>query len=86
MGLKCDLSDFDQGLIVGARFGGLSISKTADLLGISVPKAWVICIYVKVPLMRMLMLEFWRDICCCQDDNFSQELHVYFHVILHELK
>ena len=38
-----------------------------------------------------LMLEFWRDICCRQDDNFSQELHVYFSrtmpgLILHELQ
>ena len=33
----------------------------------------------------------WRDICCCQDDDFSQELHVYFSrtmpgLILHELQ
>ena len=59
--------------------------------GASVPTAWVICIYVKVPLMRRLMLEFWRDICCRQDDDFSQELHVYFSrtmpgLILHELQ
>ena len=33
---------------------------------------------VTVPLMLRLMLEFWRDICCRQDDDFSQELHVYF--------
>ena len=33
MGKKCDLSDFDHGMIVGARQGGLSISETADLLG-----------------------------------------------------
>ena len=46
--------------------------------GASVPMAWVICIYVKVPLMQRLMLEFWRDICCRQDNDFSQELHVYF--------
>ena len=55
------------------------------------PLAWVICIYVKVPLMWRLMLEFWRDICCCQEDDFSQELHVYFSrtmpgLILHELQ
>ena len=31
MGKKCNLSDFDCGMIVGARKGGLSTS--ADLLG-----------------------------------------------------
>ena len=46
--------------------------------GASVPAVWVICTYVKVPLMQKLMLEFWREICCRQDDNFSQVLHVYF--------
>ena len=35
MGKKYDLSDFDLGMIVGARQGGLSISETADLLGFS---------------------------------------------------
>ena len=29
MGKKCDLSDFDRGMIVSARQGGLSISETA---------------------------------------------------------
>ena len=33
MGTKCYLSDFDCGMIVGARQGGLNISETADLLG-----------------------------------------------------
>ena len=46
--------------------------------GASVSTSWVICIHVKVPLMRRLILEFWRDICYHQDDDFSQELHVYF--------
>ncbi len=35
MGKKWDLSDFEHGRIVGARRAGLSISKTADLLGFS---------------------------------------------------
>ncbi len=38
MGKKGDLSDFECGMVVGARLvvvGGLSISKTADLLGFS---------------------------------------------------
>ncbi len=35
MGKKGDLRDFECGMIVGARWAGLSISKTADLLGFS---------------------------------------------------
>ncbi len=35
MGKKWDLSDFERGMVVGARWAGLSISKTADLLGFS---------------------------------------------------
>ncbi len=35
MGEKGDLSDFERGMVVGARRAGLSISKTADLLGFS---------------------------------------------------
>ncbi len=35
MGKKGDLSDFDRGMVVGARRAGLSISETADLLGFS---------------------------------------------------
>ncbi len=33
MGKKGDLSDFERGMVVGARRAGLSISKTTDLLG-----------------------------------------------------
>ncbi len=33
MGKKGDLSDFERGMVVGAIRAGLSISKTADLLG-----------------------------------------------------
>ncbi len=32
---KEDLSDFERGMVVGARRAGLSISKTADLMGFS---------------------------------------------------
>ena len=32
---KGDLSDFERGIVVGARQAGLSISETADLLGFS---------------------------------------------------
>ena len=32
---KCDLIDFDSGMVVGARQGGLSISEPADVLGFS---------------------------------------------------
>jgi len=35
MGKNGDLSDFEHGVVVGARRAGLSISETADLLGIS---------------------------------------------------
>ena len=35
MGKKGDLSDFERGMVVGARRAGLSISGTADLLGFS---------------------------------------------------
>ncbi len=35
MGKKGDLSDYEGGMVVGARRAGLSISKTADLLGFS---------------------------------------------------
>ncbi len=33
MGKKGDLSDFERGMVVGVRQAGLSISKSADLLG-----------------------------------------------------
>ncbi len=35
MGKKEDLSDFERGMVIGARRAGLSISKTADLLEFS---------------------------------------------------
>ncbi len=35
MGKKWDLSDFERGMVVGARRAGLNISKTADLLRFS---------------------------------------------------
>ncbi len=35
MGKKGDLSDFECGMVVGARRAALSIYKTADLLGFS---------------------------------------------------
>ncbi len=35
MGKKEDLSDFERGMVVGARRAGPSISKTADLLRFS---------------------------------------------------
>ena len=35
MGKKSDLSDFERGMIVGARRAGSSVSKTADVLGFS---------------------------------------------------
>ncbi len=35
MGKKGDLSDFERGMVVGARQAGLSITKIADLLGFS---------------------------------------------------
>ncbi len=35
MGKKGDLSDFERGMVVGAKRAGLSISETADLMGLS---------------------------------------------------
>ncbi len=35
MGKKGDLSDFERGMVFGARRAGLIISKTADLLRFS---------------------------------------------------
>ncbi len=35
MEMKGDLRDFEHGMVVGARRAGLTISKTADLLGFS---------------------------------------------------
>ncbi len=35
MGKKGDLSDFERGMVVGARRADLSISKTADVLRFS---------------------------------------------------
>jgi len=35
MGKKGDLSDFEHGMVVGARRAGLSISETTDLLEFS---------------------------------------------------
>ncbi len=35
MGKKRNLSDFERGMVVGARRADLSISRTADLLGFS---------------------------------------------------
>ncbi len=32
MGKKGDLSDFEHGSVLGSRWAGMSISKTADLL------------------------------------------------------
>ena len=35
MGKKGDLSDFEHGMVVGAKRAGPSISETADILGFS---------------------------------------------------
>ncbi len=35
MGKKWDLSDFEHEMVIGARWAGVSISKTADLLRFS---------------------------------------------------
>ncbi|XP_075039580.1 translation machinery-associated protein 7 [Mixophyes fleayi] len=35
MDKKCDLTDFDCGMIVGTKWSGLSVSEAADLLGFS---------------------------------------------------
>ena len=43
LGNKYDLSDFDHGMIVGARQSGLSISETADLQGFSFTTVSRVC-------------------------------------------
>ncbi len=43
MGKKGDLSDFERGMVVGLRRAGLSISKTADLLGF--PRTTISTVY-----------------------------------------
>ena len=43
MGKKCDLSEFDRGMIVGARQGDLSISETAILLRFSCTTVSRVC-------------------------------------------
>ena len=43
IGEKYDLSDFDHGMIVGARQGDLSISETADHLGFSLTTVSRVC-------------------------------------------
>jgi len=35
MGKKGDLSNFERGMVVGARWAGLSISQSTQLLGFS---------------------------------------------------
>jgi len=35
MGKKCDLSNFERSMVVGARWASLSISQSAQLLGFS---------------------------------------------------
>ena len=38
MGKKCDLTEFNHGMIVGTRQCGLSIPETTDLLGFGSPR------------------------------------------------
>ncbi len=47
MGKKGDLSDFERGMVVGARRAGLSISKTDDLLGFS--HTITVVVWTKMP-------------------------------------
>ena len=50
-----------------------------------------LCLVLVCFFLVIIMLEFWRDICCHQVDNFSLDLHVYFSrtmpgLILHKLQ
>jgi len=42
---KSDLSDFKRGMVIGAKWAGLSISETADLLGFS--STTIFSVYIK---------------------------------------
>lgn len=57
---KHDLSDFDCGMDVGARWLGLGISGTADLLGFSVMKVsrlyTELCMYRCLPSYKVTMI------------------------------
>ena len=47
----------------------------------SMPKAWVICTYVKVLLMRKLMLEFWRDISSLSGGILASPKPLFFYCL-----
>ncbi len=73
MGKKGDLSDFARGMVVGARRAGLSISKTADLLGYS--RTTISCVYREWSEKEKISIE--RQLCgwkCLVDDRGQRRM------------
>lgn len=70
MGKKCVLSDFESGMVVGAREAGLVISETADLLGYS--QATISCIY----------REWCEKKKISREQVFVQKWHIYGRLVV----
>ncbi len=79
---KGDLSDFEQGMVVGARRAGLSISETADLIGFSpmtisrvYRKWWEAALCVKNALLIPEVREEWPNLSKLIEGNSNSNGH-----------